>query len=255
MAGRNVAPAVEATVTIVLHPSPESADLSARVHDLGPLEQQRWASFRREPDRRRYLSAHLTLRDLLAERFGTTPGAVRLGNDPCPLCRSSEHGRPISLDDPYGTHWSISHADGLAAVAVADTPVGIDVEGLARASTPELVTMLHAGEARTIADMDTPLQDRARLACWVRTEAVLKVAGTGLGVAPDSVLVGPSGNTTSEVDVDGRIVVAEVTDLAVGPGHLGALAITRRTDSRISGPASAPPWFNVSTNVTTVEHL
>lgn len=229
-------------VTVVLVGAPETIDMSGRVGELDEHEHARWQALRRPADRRRYLVAHVGLRDALAQRLGLDPGEIRLGNDPCPVCGSPAHGRPISLDDPTSTHWSISHTDGLVAIAVGSTPVGIDVEAVLRASDTEFLDEVgtHPDDSAAVAAVaaaaafgssDDEVLGRTRLARWSRLEAALKATGAGLGIDPSTIAVGISGPRTLSPAMPHRAggdpspVTVTVTDLAVGNDHVGALAV------------------------------
>ncbi len=226
---------------MLLFADPEARDLSGREVDLDARERARWESLRRPDDRRRYLVAHLGLRDALAERLGIAPGEVALGNDSCPVCGSPEHGRPVSLDDPDHIHWSISHTHGLVAVAVGSAAIGVDVESLSATSDTDFLDEVgtHPADAAAL-DMVRPSPDssgavgsdlsRARLGRWARLESVLKVTGAGLGVDPATVAVGLTGTVTTAVNLPGdgghRSILTTVTDLAVGDSHVAALALS-----------------------------
>lgn len=123
----------------------------------------------------------------------------------CPRCGSAAHGRPHarrhgpahapadSPADPAPTHLSIAYAPGLAVVARADGPVGVDVEPADR----------------------TPPPGVPDLAAWTRVEAVLKLTGEGL--ARDPAGVG---------DDEAERVVAQPLPLGTlpGPAHVGTVA-------------------------------
>jgi 4'-phosphopantetheinyl transferase len=114
---------------------------------------------------------------------------------------------------------SLTHAAGLAAVAVAAAPVGVDVEPRARpaADLDPLLPQLHPDERRAVATADDPHGTLLRL--WVRKEAAMKARGLGLLEPLDahgSAWPGPRGSTT-----DGL----EVVDLDVGAAHVGAIAV------------------------------
>lgn len=121
------------------------------------------------------LLAHV--RDLLGSGDRIS-GTVEVGRH-CPLCGSSDHGRPWARHLPAGGAsrevWvSLSRAAGYVVTAVSlSGPVGVDVEVVAdvdRAWAPDLV--LAPGEAA-----GTPAE---RAWVWTAKEALLKLRGTGL---------------------------------------------------------------------------
>jgi 4'-phosphopantetheinyl transferase len=116
-----------------------------------------------------------------ATHLGVTPDVVNSGRL-CPRCGSSRHGRPWLRAYGVTHHVSLSRSGSLLVTAIADVPVGVDVESVAdvaRGWDPALV--LADGEA---ADGDV---DRART--WSRKEAVLKQRGTGLSMPMTSVVL------------------------------------------------------------------
>ncbi len=184
---------------------------------LSAAERERAAAFRRAADRELYVAAHAGLRWFVAPFVGVAPEALEMGAAPCPQC-GGPHGRPVLPQAP-DLHVSLTHATGLAAVAVAASPVGIDVEPLARpaADLDPLVPQLHPDERRAIAAAGHP--HGALLRLWVRKEAAMKARGLGLAEPLDAhstAWPGPRGTTT-----DGLAVV----DLDVGPDHVAAVAV------------------------------
>lgn len=212
--------------------APERQDLSHLLELLDAGERQRLERFVLQADRRRYLAAHAGLRLLLGERLGVAARSVRLGRDPCPLC-GDDHGRPTSLDDPDGTSFSIAHTRGLVLLAIADAPVGVDTEPIGGPDLREdLDIVLHPDERRTIDRLPDAERGRALLSCWVRTEAHLKALGTGLGLDPATVAVGPE-TPGSVTLLDGWSIV----DLEVGAGHVAAMSLAGSgPDSGTDGP-------------------
>lgn len=204
---------------------PEDRDLDRLADHLDDAERSRLARYRRHEDRQRFLAAHGGLRMLLAERLGLAPEQVRLGRAPCPLC-GELHGRPIALDDPAGTTFSIAHASGLVLVAVGAAAMGVDVEPTDRSdAADDLGVTLHPSEQALVARLDPLARPAAVLGCWVRTEAYLKGLGTGLGTDPATVAAGPSAGSLEELP--GWWVI----DLDVGPDHLAALALDATSPS------------------------
>lgn len=75
-------------------------------------------------------------------------------------------------------HISISHCKVAVAVAISDSPVGIDVEGIRRYS-PELgQRIFNMQELQIIESSDNPDREFSRI--WTRKEAYLKQTGVGI---------------------------------------------------------------------------
>lgn len=129
----------------------------------------------------------------------------------CARCGATDHGRPRPLGAEGGDldlGLSLARAGDLVLAAVADGPVGVDLEPLGGAAARE-VTM-HPSER------GDPLR------AWVRKEALLKATGLGLLVAPESFWIGPDGRPSAIEGYDGPALV--VRDLDV-EGHRAALAV------------------------------
>ncbi|MCX5403577.1 4'-phosphopantetheinyl transferase superfamily protein [Streptomyces sp. NBC_00335] len=198
----------------------EAAGAAARLAPevLDPAEHRRAAAFVREEDRRRYVAAHVALRVLLGSRLGLAPGRVRITRAPCPSC-AGPHGRPLSEDGPV--HFSLSHSDRLALIALGAVPVGADVEALPPASAVrELAGQLHPREAAELAALDPEERPAAFGRVWVRKEAYLKGLGIGLsrGLALDYV---GSGDTPAS-----GLPGWSLRDVAVPPGFSAAVAVS-----------------------------
>lgn len=82
------------------------------------------------------------------------------------------NGAPGPLAD--GRRWSVSHAGGFAAAALAEgTAIGIDVENMTRVPSENVRTRLRRMGARTRGDRDA-------LRAWCAVEAVIKSRGLGI---------------------------------------------------------------------------
>lgn len=122
------------------------------------------------------LKSYLMLQDLLREHYGIEGDLLFTYN---------EYGKPgLSMNDanvagnelkPY---FSISHCKQAIAVAVADTPVGIDIETLRHPSESLIEKTMNEQERHQIAAAESP--DNMFTALWTRKEAVLKYQGTGI---------------------------------------------------------------------------
>lgn len=183
---------------------------------LDTAELTRSEEFRRPADRATYLCAHVGLRRLLGAHLGVAPRSVTTQRAPCPCC-GEPHGRPVLPDGRL--HFSLSHCEGLSLIAVAGSPVGVDIERVPAPHTvAEAAEVLHPAEAAELAALDPGLRAAAFARVWTRKEAYLKGLGVGLGADPAADYVG-----------SGRLPAAPggwlLADVAVPHGHQAAVAV------------------------------
>jgi 4'-phosphopantetheinyl transferase len=131
---------------------------------------------------------------VLAGHLGSEPGRLVFAREPCPTCGGSS-GKPVlaSQDAPV-PDFSLAHSGDVVAIAVAGRPVGVDVEREASGCVCSLVTAMHPSDAAVVEPLPEPERHAAVIRWWVRAEAVLKCAGTGIGHGLDAfpVLDGPA---------------------------------------------------------------
>jgi 4'-phosphopantetheinyl transferase len=167
------APVAAVEVLVGRTDAPDALDRSL----LSPSEDGRYRRFTRDGPRRRFLAGRSLLRRVIAERSGTTAGSVDL--------RTLEDGRP-SCDAFAGL--SLSHSGDLVACALADHPVGIDLQ---ITSTGHDVAAIAA--ARFFSAESEWLDGQPREAfydLWVLKEAFLKATGVGLAGGLDTLRCG-----------------------------------------------------------------
>ncbi len=176
-------------------------------------EHARAARYRDPLAGARWLAAHHLLRSLLAERLGGAPAELEFSEGP--------HGKPAVA----GVEFNLAHSGGLAVVAIADRPVGVDVETPRTFARP-------AGVARRLGLVwdAVPAGDResALLRAWTRTEALVKATGDGASAG----LAGAEERLTPK----GWVVV----DLELGGVAVGAVA-ARGSDWSLHGPTWVTP--------------
>lgn len=198
---------------------------------LDPHERARLAALRREPDRARYLAAHALARRVLGTRLGADPAGLELGR----TCRcGAPHGKPRLAARPDAPGFSLTHSGALVAVALADGPVGVDVEQHRTLTDP-------AGLARHAL---SPAERRAGtpgpagfLVTWARKEALLKATGDGLSRPMATITLSAPGTPARVLDwpdADGPWWVADVA--TPHDDHSGAVA----------GPGTGPPVIAVA---------
>lgn len=178
-------------------------------------DQARLRRFHRAADRVSNTAAHCLLRLLLAAAVGESPHRLA-------IVRDAATGKP-ALSRPGAPHFNLSHADGMAAVALSRRlPVGVDVEGLLRhAVDAELVTAaLGAAAWSRLARLPAMARRRAFFRAWTAREAMAKADGRGLSLPPEALrLSGDRGMVRAPAGR--RWWIARP---AVGPLHVAAVA-------------------------------
>lgn len=202
-------------VWLVPSPAPrEAAALDLAL--LSASELERAASFSRPVDALLYSASHIALRRLLGARLGIPAAAVPFTREPCPTC-GGPHGRPAVADVAH-LHFSLAHTRGLALVALAATPVGVDVERMPRVQTvARCLPALHPDERAEIEAAPPKTRRQAFAQLWTRKEAYLKGVGTGLSRSPAKDYLGSA--------QAGRPPGWSVLDVPAGPTHRAAVAI------------------------------
>ncbi|MDX2933540.1 4'-phosphopantetheinyl transferase family protein [Streptomyces ipomoeae] len=242
MTGRPDGPRTVAVWLLWIPDHSAAAADSAWMLDDG--ESARADGFQDPAARERYVTSHVGLRVLLGGCLGIAPQDVEFLREPCgmPDCEAP-HGRPVIAGRPQPC-FSLSHAGDAALFALADTPVGVDIESaeLMRDSLDGAARRLHIEERRAVAALSPALRERAVLGCWVRKEAYLKGIGTGLPgglgrhhvglaeeLAPDWAPPGPEGWA--------------IADVPAPEGYQAAVAV-RHDNAGADGPR---PLVRVST--------
>ena len=171
------------------------------------------------------------------------PGTPRGADGAWPASRQAPSRMPAWEDDPPGTHrgangawpglsFSLAHSGEAVAIAVARGPVGIDVEREATGCVCSLASAMHAADAAIVEVLPEPERHLAVIRWWVRAEAVLKCAGTGIAHGMDAfpVLVAPVRSRPRlplEPDVPGWAAAAgcSFAALSAPKGYQAALAL------------------------------
>jgi 4'-phosphopantetheinyl transferase len=201
------------------HPPVETAALR-RV--LSGTERRRADQFRFEHDRLRYEAARGALRIMLGRYLATDPALVVFAYGP--------RGKP-RLEGHAGLHFNVSHSGGLALLAFARRPLGIDVEH--ERDLPDAGEIAERffspREAERLRALPPSERRAAFFRCWTRKEAWIKATGEGLAQPLDSFDVSfATGEPPGLERVAGQPGEAErwwLADLRPAPGWAGALAM------------------------------
>lgn len=152
---------------------PDDAAYAAACARLPEWRRRKREAFRFLTDRRRSVAAWLLLRRMLAER-GLDADALEV--------TENEFGKP-SFAPSVGVHFNLSHAGDRVMAAVAESPVGCDVERVAPLCDRVAEACLAPEEVAFIgAHPSGSLRDRAFCRLWVRKESYAKAQGRGLSL-------------------------------------------------------------------------
>lgn len=179
------------------------------------------------PDlRRRFLTRRWMARDLLGRETGEDPGRLVLQR-PCERCGELHPASPLRAGS-RSVWWSASSSAGLAAVAIADSRVGLDLEEVKERRRQEGIARRHFTEEEWREVTEHPARF---LELWTLKEAYLKALGLGLpgGLRSlDCTGLAPAGGgwSVSEAHPGWRF-----QNLHPEPGFVAALAVEGAADS------------------------
>jgi 4'-phosphopantetheinyl transferase len=221
-------------------------DASARLAELlDETEQGRRAAYRRAEDRERFVVGCALAKTVLARYSGRRPADVRFDRA-CATC-GRPHGKPVATG--LGLEHSVSHSGDLVAVAVARSPVGVDVEQLDGRSRPvgggdpQAVARLVLGADEQAALAAVRPSDRAQafLVAWTRKEAVTKATGDGMRVSFSDVVVAVDGGAPRLISwpYPRPPETVSLRDLETETGYVAAIAVIGRCDAVQAGDGSA----------------
>jgi 4'-phosphopantetheinyl transferase len=189
-------------------------------------ERERYETFLREQPARRWLASRWALRRVLGDYLDVAPAAVEL--------EVGEHGKP-QLAREARLEFSLSHSEGLALIAVAGRPVGIDVEAIrpGRDLRGPAERVLPAADVAAL-DAASPGERTAVFyRAWAQHEARLKCLGTGLGGPPTAARV-----ALKDLDVPSGYAAA-VAVAAAAVGNVSRFVV--HGSERAAGPGGQLP--------------
>lgn len=167
-------------------------EVRRRLEAASPARREEAMKFKHLSGRFNCLKSYEMLHQLLLEHYG-----IPLDEDL--RLDIGEHGKP-SLHDHPDIHFNLSHCPHAVAVAVDDTPVGIDVERFILPKPSLLRYTMNDSEVEAVETAVHPDEAFARL--WTRKEALFKYYGTGIRDTLRDILVDIPLNVRLETTVD-----------------------------------------------------
>lgn len=165
---------------------------------LSPAQRDKVRRLRVDGVRRNRLAAYLLIRALACKKLGVDNRSL--------IFEEEHNGKPVLASHP-GFHFNLSHSGNAVVAAVADKPVGVDVELLKPAELqiarrffiPAEVSYIEEGEAE---------KDRRFFTVWTRKEACMKWTGEGMAMVLSSfsVLSGRWAEMLSTFEMSGYMI-------------------------------------------------
>lgn len=157
-----------------------AADMPRLRSLLSGDEFERMERFRFEHLQRHFAVAHGALRLILSTYLKTQPERIQFA--------LGHRKKPALADPPAALEFNLTHSGQMAAVAVADCPVGIDVERVR--AMPDLLAVASRffapAEAAEVQAAPEPERTSMFFRIWTRKEAFVKCVGDGLYMPLDS---------------------------------------------------------------------
>lgn len=147
--------------------------LTATISSLPPWRQEQAMRFKHEQGRKECALSYLLLCRALREEYGIYEQ---------PRFDIGKHGKPslIFTDTPIAKeiHFNMSHCKTAVACAVADWPVGVDIERTGRLKERLARHVLNEEEYHDV--ITSPAPNLRFTAYWTMKEALVKLTGQGL---------------------------------------------------------------------------
>lgn len=139
---------------------------------LDEFEKNRMNRYFRYVDKQGFLVRRGILRILLAEYLNRLPGEIRISQE--------KNKKPAIGDAAVNLHFNLSYSNAYVVVAIADSPVGIDIERVDLAFDYHDIIHQHFSirEKEYVRQSDRPPYKFYEL--WTRKEAILKAIAKGI---------------------------------------------------------------------------
>ncbi|TNC28211.1 4'-phosphopantetheinyl transferase family protein [Amycolatopsis alkalitolerans] len=186
---------------------------------LDEPERGRYEAYRRDADRRRFLTGRVLAKTVFGARLGVAPGEVRF-DATCEDC-GKPHGKPRLA----GVEFSISHSGDRIGLAVTTVPVGLDVETDTRRAEDNLIEYaLNETEQAALRGLRGDERVSAFFQYWARKEALMKATGRGLKIPLQSITL-DGARLAASADPALDPARTQLADLNPGEGYRAAVAL------------------------------
>lgn len=143
------------------------SNIEPLIHYLPVERQEKALSFRRNIDKKNCVISYLLLQYALYRNCGILSIALSYGRNKKPY-----------LSNYSDIHFNISHCDSGCICAIADNPIGIDIQNIRPFSWSVANHCCSAAEKQLIKDSEDPAAAFTKI--WTIKESYLKMKGTGI---------------------------------------------------------------------------
>jgi 4'-phosphopantetheinyl transferase len=183
---------------------------------LNDDELQRAGKYHQQKDTDRFIISRAAQRIILSRYQNVAPKHLQF--------YLSDNKKPYLVSNQGGNlHYNLSHSVDCILLAVADTPVGIDVEFIDHNFPYNDILAENFSEDEIAYVRESGLAD-SFFTLWTRKEAILKATGQGLG---EHMRLMPALNGEFELDstLTGFDKNWELNSFEILPGYVGAVAV------------------------------
>jgi len=207
----------------LIHFDQFDSDLSVYQVALSLEERQRAERFLREQDRRAYVITHYELRRLLAEQLNVEPSHLEIVAD--------EHGKPYLPNYSDSVCFNISHSGECALIAIADVPVGVDIEKKNEKSDFLAIAerFFTQDEFSYISGKPYSDQKDAFYTVWTLKESFVKAVGQGIVYGLDKFSV-----ISPEMLIKESVESMQLQVIEAPEGYMGAICLENEAIDIIS---------------------
>ena len=146
----------------------DEIDLEQVAAELSDQRREQMMRYKQELGRRLCAAAYLLLREGLRKEYGI--------EEP-PVFEYGEHGKPSIVGHP-DIFFNLSHCREAAICAIANRPVGVDIESVHHCTDTLMRYVLNDAEYDAV--KSSPIPQIAFTRIWTQKESLLKLTGEGL---------------------------------------------------------------------------
>lgn len=161
---------------IYINDETDRLPLETALQEISEQRREQALKFKHEQGRRLSVAAYLLLKEGLRQEYGITDN---------PVFGYHANGKPFIESHP-DIHFNLSHCRAAALCAIANEPIGADVESIRSFSESLVNYTMCEQEVKQIMAASRP--DMAFIRLWTMKESLVKLSGEGISKDMKNVL-------------------------------------------------------------------